>query len=215
MGLSTLVRVKRARRTRDTASALLLLTVTSCVGPPADNSPSDPATPPPISTDGSVSVTAPASAGPVAASTATPSRTIPPEARVRTAAGAEAFVRHFIEVYNDSAMSTTAGRLPQLATPACGSCEALEAGLVEVQQAQGRYDRHPVEITLIFGMSGVAERDPTYQVMARIHELPNRILYPRRSPELVDEATTDFIYTLTWISGTWRVHKIWARRDVP
>ncbi|MBK8435626.1 MAG: hypothetical protein IPL37_03620 [Austwickia sp.] len=64
-------------------------------------------------------------------------------------------------------------------------------------------------------MDGLPESDPDYPVLARIREHSNRILNDRGQPiEETKGSMTDLIFTLVWRRDSWRVNKIWIRRDV-
>lgn len=213
------------RRIRPTATGLATaLTVTMALSAcSADTPPPTPAptTGPilPESPESPSAATQPAAPAPT--TTATPTQptasapALPAAARRRTAPGAEAHVRHFIASYNTSATTGTAGVLPSLSTTACKSCQALETDLRKHARAGNHYERAPLTFTLVGGMDGLPESDPDYPVLARIREHSNRILNDRGQPiEETKGSMTDLIFTLVWRRDSWRVNKIWIRRDV-
>jgi hypothetical protein len=95
----------------------------------------------------SVSTSATPSASPTPSDstspTATPSRTapaLPEEARSHTTGGAEAFVRHYLDMTNYAQATGQTDPLAALGADGCRSCDAAVTALQKIYAAGGRYE---------------------------------------------------------------------------
>lgn len=105
-----------------------------------------------------------------AATTSTASPTtdpnIPAAARAHTPAGAEAFVRYFIERWNVAWTVPRAGILSPLCQASSNACTALEKSAARLTNAGHRYDGNPVTIKYIGVLD--ATNPATYEVLANL-----------------------------------------------
>ena len=93
----------------------------------------------------SVSPTASDSASPRASASPT-APALPEAAKAHTKAGAEAFVRHFLDTANYAQETGETSPLAALSADGCRSCDAGVAGLKTVFAAGGRYDGGTVSV---------------------------------------------------------------------
>jgi hypothetical protein len=87
------------------------------------------------------------------ASTTTAASDIPAAARAHTPAGAEAFVRYFIDRVNYAWMTPEAGVIDALSQPACKSCADLERTARELLSDKQRYDRPAAAVDSVTALS--------------------------------------------------------------
>lgn len=134
---------------------------------------------------------------------------IPLAARQRTAAGAEAFVRYYLDVSNRMGVNPRSGQLSPLSTANCRTCVNWEETADELLQEKRRYAGPPMSLVTIGGLSGLPETDKQYDVGARVREGAQPLVdatgrVVERFP--VQEGT--YIFTLVWAGQTWKTEKI-------
>ena len=91
-------------------------------------------------------VTSASSSASIAAPSASPSYSVPPEARVQTEAGAVAFVTFYFEQVNKAWMTPDATLLPPLTDPTCTVCEGLQDVASGLVTNGHRYDGPPSSV---------------------------------------------------------------------
>lgn len=114
----------RRRRAALLLAAAALLGSTACSDNPA---------PPPLEPDPSASTPI----EPTDSSDAAP--TLPPEARANTPAGAEAFVRYWVETLNYAGATGDVGPLRDASAPECAACSGVADRIVDVTAQGGTF----------------------------------------------------------------------------
>lgn len=154
--------VDGAHRLGSVMSAILAAAVLAgCAGTPAD--PPSPSAPlaTPVAAGASTSAS-PASSTSGTATTPSPSPTqadretelakVPAAARKRTVAGAEAFVRHFADVYLEINRNPVPGRILALCSaPPSTGCRAWDDTASELINERLHYKRDPVQVLTVIG----------------------------------------------------------------
>jgi hypothetical protein len=79
---------------------------------------------------------------------------VPPAARAHTDAGAEAFVRFYVDQLNLAWTGPRTGLLPPLSDPGCKSCAAFERTARGLVSAGHRYSTTPVSVTSVNAYGG-------------------------------------------------------------
>ena len=82
---------------------------------------------------------------------------IPEVARAHTEAGAEAFVKFYVEQVNLAWTRPQAGLLPPLSDSGCLSCKAFEREAAELVAKHHRYARDPAVYTKVTAFGGVTK----------------------------------------------------------
>lgn len=134
---------------------------------------------------------------------------IPPAARYRTADGAEAFVRYFLQVTNDVSVNPRVGLLPQLSTPSCKTCRGWERQTASLIAGRKRYRGASLSVDAVAGLDGRPETDSTYSVAAIVREGESPIVDQRgaevaRAPRR--RSTLEF--ELIWRTGRWNADAV-------
>jgi hypothetical protein len=148
-----------------------VLAVGACSGggdPPASSSTTS-------SSSSSSSTTSTTTSG--APTTTTATVDLPPEARKHTPAGAEAFVRFFVEQSNEAWTKPDDTLLPPLSDNGCLSCEALQKTSAKLVANKQRYRSDPMTIEEIGAIGGA----PSGQQYVRVIGIQNRV-------EVIDSA---------------------------
>ncbi|WP_420804908.1 DUF6318 family protein [Arsenicicoccus bolidensis] len=110
--------------------------------PPA--TPGTSAAAPTSSSAATTSTTSATAASPAVTSAAAPA--IPAAARAHTPEGAEAFTRYFIDQVNVAWMQPRPGLIPQLSSPNCQACNALEKVSLNLATQNQRFKGAPVVV---------------------------------------------------------------------
>jgi hypothetical protein len=79
---------------------------------------------------------------------------IPEAARAHTEAGAEAFVRFYMEQVNAAWTGPSAGVLPRLSDPGCLACKGFEETAAELMAKGRRYQGTPASFTSFKAIEG-------------------------------------------------------------
>ena len=145
-----------------------LVAVSGCAGgggsPPASSSTAASRT-----TSSGTTTSAPrASTTTTASSTTTPVE-IPEAARAHTEAGAEAFVKFFVEQSNVASMTADTSILPPLSDPSCKSCSALQHEVADLKARGHHYLTEPVRISQVTAIGGA----PAGQQFVRLQLIQN------------------------------------------
>jgi Family of unknown function (DUF6318) len=186
--------VRRSSRTWGVGLAGACLVIGGCSGG------EDPA-PGPTSTASATS--SPSTTAP----TTTAVSDIPVAARAHTPAGAEAFVRFFIDRVNYAWMTPEAGVIEALGDPGCLSCAALEKTAVGLVKAKTKYAATPIDVKDLHPVSGA----PSGQQYLKATLVQNRvnIVDPRGKTVSTDpKLTAGRTFALVWKEGEWSVYDI-------
>lgn len=162
-------------------------------------------------TQTATSSTEPATESPSESTTESPTSeagglpTMPEEAKEDTEAGAEAFVRHYIDLINYTGMHPEAGILEPLAEGSCEACNNL-AATVEYSKDNGHYLLDPLWIPHDFSTT-VFSTDRTALVRVEVEQPSQDVLDGDGSK--VDEVESDrftLVNELIFTDG-WRVQQ--------
>src|SRR3954452_10390042 len=110
-------------------------------------------------------------ASPASTSPAPPA--LPEAAKANTKAGAIAFVKYYIAIFNQAQRSGLTANLSALSTPSCSDCEAAITGLGRIYGAGGHIDGGD----LVLGPA-TAEHNPiekTWLVLVRVDSGPQTV----------------------------------------
>jgi hypothetical protein len=129
---------------------------------------------------------------------------VPLEARAHTEAGAEAFVRFYIDQLNLAWTSPRTGLLPPLSEPGCKSCAAFERTARGLVLAGHRYSNTPVSVTSVNAYGGA----PAGEQLLRFRGVQNTVDIVDRpggtvSTDRLEPIVWDVL--LGWTEGSWRV----------
>lgn len=106
-----------------------------------------------VGSGGSATTTTPSSST-TTAGPATTTVQIPAAARAHTAAGAEAFVKFFMELVNAAWTTPQAGLLPELSDEGCLACKGFEETAANLVAKGQRYERTPASFASIRAIEG-------------------------------------------------------------
>ena len=144
------------------AVAACLLGVGGCSNGEADAAPS------PTSSSSTPSETPSASPSPTAVAP-----TMPPEAAERTAAGAEAFVRHWFEVLEYAYASGDTRHLVTISSPECASCDRFTERIVTTYSNGGSF--RGVDVSVL-SSAAPTPSDTSVEVQFRLEEASFAVL---------------------------------------
>ena len=163
--------------------------------------------PPPSSTTASGGPTRSSpSSGSTTTASSPPTATvaIPAAARAHTEAGAEAFVKFFVEQSNIAWTLPKAGLLPPLSDPGCIACKGLEGTASELAAKKQRYVSEPITQIRTNAVGGGADG----QQMVRLNAKQNKVkVVDSAGAEVRTDPAMDIARTvlLTWGNEQWRV----------
>lgn len=177
----------RRRRAALLLAAAALLGSTACSDNPA---------PPPLEPDPSASTPIEPTGSPDAAPT------LPPEARENTPAGAEAFVRYWVETLNYAGATGDVGPLRDASAPECAACEGIADGIERVEQSGGTIDGGAwivTEVTAIPGIEGT--------VVDLSHDVtPQQVREDASAEPIRYRGGSSFkVCTLAFVQGGWQL----------
>ena len=109
------------------------------------------------------------SASPTTSTVTTTPVEIPQAARAHTEAGAEAFVKFFVEQSNVASMTADTSILPPLSDPSCKSCSALQHEVADLKARGHHYLTEPVRISQVTAIGGA----PAGQQFVRLQLIQN------------------------------------------
>lgn len=159
-----------------------------------------------VGSGGSATTTTPSSST-TTAGPATTTVQIPAAARAHTAAGAEAFVKFFMEQANRAWMEPNAELLPPLSDPGCLSCKEIQRTAASLVRDGQRYVSTPVTVTRVAAFGGA----PKGQQYVRLFMTQHKV-------DVVD-ATGKVVLTdpkrslartagVIWEEASWRMYDI-------
>ncbi|WP_457253099.1 DUF6318 family protein [Pedococcus sp. P5_B7] len=132
---------------------------------------------------------------------------IPEAARAHTKAGAEAFVRFFVEQSNVASMTADISILPALSDPSCKSCGALQGAVAELKAKGRHYATEPVSVSRVKAIDGA----PAGQQFVRLQLVQNLADVVDASGTKVStdpEAKLARTTSLKWMGDKWLVFGI-------
>jgi hypothetical protein len=147
-----------------------------------------------------------ASTSPTAVVIRTTDPKIPAAARANTPAGAEAFVRYFIDRWNDAWTGPHSGVLSPLCGTSSKSCAALEKTATRLTNAGHRYDGKPVTIKFV-GASEASQGRAS--ILANLRQ-ERRSEIDTAGKTYVTDPRLDFrlVFDLAYTNKSWSVSSI-------
>jgi hypothetical protein len=132
---------------------------------------------------------------------------IPAAARKHTEAGAEAFVKFFVEQSNVASMRADTTILPSLSVPECQSCQRLQ-GQVEDLKAKGHhYKSAPVTVSKVTAVDG--GQDGQQFVRLQMTQNPAAVVDTRGKTVSTDpRAELARTTSLVWVGERWLIFGI-------
>jgi hypothetical protein len=158
--------------------------------------------PTPTATNPTTSTT---SASPTTSAGPSPSQTssIPAAARKHTPAGAEAFVKFFV---NQSALAWTkpdSSLIRSISMDSCKSCASLARTAEELEADGQRYEHPPIRLESAEALSGKSDR---VTVAANIRQIRVNVITDKGDVIRTDEAAQlQRTFLVVWGEGEWRV----------
>jgi RNase P subunit RPR2 len=134
--------------------------------------------------------------------TATTTVQVPAAAQKHTPAGAEAFVRFYIDQSNEASMKADVTLLPPLSDPGCKSCEALQTAVEELKTNGTHYDSAPVTISKATAIDG----GPKGQQFVRVLMVQNKTDVVDATGKVVStdpRADLARTFSTTWMGERW------------
>lgn len=123
-----------------------------------------------VGSGGGATTTAP-SPSTLTAGPATTSVQIPAAARAHTEAGAEAFVKFFMDQANRAWMEPNAALLPPLSDPGCLSCKEIQRTAASLVRDGQRYVSAPVTVTRVAAFGGAPKGQQYVRLFMTQHKV--------------------------------------------
>ena len=96
---------------------------------------------------------------------------IPPAARAHTKAGAEAFVRFFMETANRAWAQPNSTLLPPLSDPGCLSCRDIQKTALALVRDKQHYVSNPVTVTKLVAFGGAPKGQQYVRLFMTQHKV--------------------------------------------
>ena len=181
--------------------------VSGCSGPGSAGKPEPPDAPGTTAATRASTPPTPPVTGPASPTPGSALASVPVAARQHSEAGAEAFVRFYIDQLNLAWTVPDPTRLAALGDPECLSCASLEHTARELAAMKRRYAAAPVSITTVAAFGGA----PAGQQLVRLAMEQHAVSVIDGGGHVVtrDEAkpvSRDVL--LKWRAGAWRVFGI-------
>jgi hypothetical protein len=132
---------------------------------------------------------------------------VPVAARQHSEAGAEAFVRFYIDQLNVAWTVPARGELEALSDPACLSCASLVGTARELVAMNRRYAANPVSVTTVAAFGGA----PAGQQLVRLMMEQHAVSVIDSGGHVVssdERKSVTRTVLLRWRAGAWRVYGI-------
>lgn len=131
---------------------------------------------------------------------------LPTAARQRTAAGAESFVRYFVELLNRSATNPSADPFGPLAGAGCRLCSSVSADSQQLLQTGARYRRSPLRVSSVGGHPEDPAQGGSYFVSAiLIQDAVDVIDRTGAVLRRTTASTQSYDFELVWGPGHWQL----------
>lgn len=125
----------------------------------------------------------------------------------RTKAGAVAFVKHWVDVFNEATQSGQTESLEDLARDDCASCRVLSDEIERIYSEGGKIQGGAFDVASV-GTSGPLNRN--LQVAARLRAAPQVINFGDGSEKKIERSQTTFSFSIRWTDSEWRVTEVRA-----
>ena len=163
------MRVRRAPRVRGLVLGSLLGAMVLLGGCDSEEPPTSGPTPTPSSTTSSTRPSPPATPTPTPSYTST----IPAAARKKSARGAEAFARFYVEQSSRAWLAPDPSLLDGLSTTDCETCTTLEETARDLEQRSEKYSKPPIRWNSAQRLSGNGNR---FVFEVKLTELPTSVV---------------------------------------
>jgi hypothetical protein len=162
-------------------------------------------TPPAGASPSAGSGSASASPSPTSPSpSASPSSAVPPAAREKSEAGAEAFVRYFFDQVNVAWTEPRPGLIASLSDPACEFCADVEQTSVDLAQQSERYNERAVSLGDVARRAGAPQDQYFFEVLVIQHAA--EVVDQRGKVVRTDEAGQGAsLVGVKWTQEGWRL----------
>lgn len=184
------------RRTMAAAFTVLALGLTGCSdsGQPSEPpTPSEPLTTSSPTTSDDAPTTEPAPPPETESPSETASTEIPPEATEDSEAGAEAFVKSFLETFNRLGQSPEDGVLSKFSRDNCETCSNLESAIEQLVSAGHRTSGPAISVHDVSAVN----LGGTTRVEAHLEQLGGELLDENGEVVQTAEAGGEFVYVFT------------------
>lgn len=140
----------------------------------------------------------------------TPSAPVLPEAATaNTKAGAIAFVRHYVEVFNHAQATGVHAELEKLSSRDCDECEAVVAGLAKIYGAKGHIEGGALVAGAATAEYNAAER--RWLVLVRVDSGPQTVFASSAAdPQELHGGARSMQFSVRRESGNWKI-AAWSR----
>lgn len=144
------------------------------------------------------------SSTPTAKSTEAGAPGVPKAARQHTKAGAEAFVRHYTDVINETSIHPKVGMLEPLAMDSCKSCDNQEKTVRELVRDDQRFTMRQMDVisTRVLGGSTGTTQVELHGYEPNVDIVDNRGNSVESYPEVKNQG---MVFELKWTPNGWRV----------
>lgn len=134
---------------------------------------------------------------------------LPAAARERSFAGAEAFVRHFVDTYSRAAAAGEAGVLTPYFAKSCKTCQQLEKVLATGVARRERFDRPPVSVHRVTVLNENPATPDEFQATVELLELSNTVRAKDGSVvQRIPQSRPVSSFTIRWMKDRWLVASI-------
>lgn len=131
---------------------------------------------------------------------------LPAAARQRTAPGAEAFVRYFVELVNRSGTVPSADPFGPLAADGCKACAFFQQESQKLVRLGARYSRPPLRVSSVAGHPMDPGTGATYVVSAILIQAEVPIMKADGSTIKTSAPwTASYDFELRWGPGYWQL----------
>lgn len=140
-------------------------------------------------------------------SSATSTPTDEPEPwQERSKAGAVAFAKHWVAVFNEAQQSGETASLRQLSTPRCKSCHGYAEQLDALYGGGGRLESNGWRVVLVSQPPGRLAEKP--EVTLRIARSKQRVVTGAGDVQRYPGGKTTYLATLVWQASAWRMDRL-------
>ena len=149
----------------------------------------------------------PAQSSTTTAATTPPTAQIPEAARAHTEAGAEAFVKFYMEQANRAWTEPNASVLPPLSDAGCLSCKDIQATAEDLKTSGQRYVSRPVTVTRVAAFGGA----PPPQQYVRLFMTQHKVdVVDSNGLVVLTDPNKALVRTagVIWEGSSWRMYGI-------
>lgn len=170
------------------AGLLGLLVLSGCGGSPPEDPPTSAPSPSPTSTT-------------------PPAPELPEEAKANTKAGAEAFVRYYVDLINRTQVSGEPQLIRDASLPTCRTCTSALDVVIDLHDRGATIDggQWTLKSTEVSRPETPPGSDPVAVVHATIDAARQVVHEPGKKPVTYPAGVVKYFFTLTWTRTGWKV----------